>query len=96
MYLSFNISFPYKKQKSQKDYVEKTYAITKNKSLEIQVSKWGHSYTLVGLMIRPSWYSSHSGLMIELEMFNYALIVNFCDNRHWDYEEGCWEKYDEK
>lgn len=34
--------------------------------------------------------------MIELEMFNYALIVNFFDNRHWDYEEGCWEKYDEQ
>jgi hypothetical protein len=60
MYLSFNITFPYKKQKGQKDYIEKTYFITKNKSLEIQLSKWGDGYTLFGLIINPSWYQDHS------------------------------------
>ena len=94
MYLSLNISFPYKIQKQQVDYIEKTYNITKNKSLEIQLSKWGHSYTLIGLSIRPSWYQCHAGLMMEFELFNHSLIINFLDNRHWDYEKGCWEKYE--
>jgi hypothetical protein len=96
MYLSFNISFPYKKQKKQIDYVEKTWSISKNKSLELQISKWGHSWTLFGIIINPSWYRSHSGFMIELEVFNYAMIVNFYDNRHWNYEEGRWCRDDEE
>lgn len=95
MYFSFIISFPYKKQKEQVDYIEETYNITKNKSLEIQLSKWGNGYTLLGLSIKPSWYRDHSGLMIELELFNYSLILNFCDNRHWDDEKGTWSTKDE-
>jgi len=39
MYLSFSISFPYKKRKEQVDYLEKTWSISKNKSLELQISK---------------------------------------------------------
>jgi hypothetical protein len=95
MYFSFSISFPYKIQKDQIDYIEKTYVITKNKSLEIQLSKWGNGYTLFGIRIIPSWYRSHSGLEIELELFNYSLIINFCDNRHWDYQKGTWSTEDE-
>ena len=95
MYFSFSISFPYKIQKDQIDYIEKTYVITKNKSLEIQLSKWGTGYTLFGISINPSWYRSHSGLKIELELFNYSLIINFCDNRHWDYQKGTWSTEDE-
>lgn len=93
IYLRFSLSWPYKKQKSQIDYVEKTWTITKNKSLELQISKWGHSWTLIGIEFRPSMYQSHSGLFLELELFNYSIILNFCDNRHWDYKEGKWEEY---
>lgn len=96
MYLSFNISFPYKKHKKHIDYVVKTWSISKNKSLELQISKWGHSWTLFGIRISPSWYRSHSGFEVELELFNYAMIVNFYDNRHWNYEEGRWCRDDEE
>lgn len=96
MYFNFSISFPYRRQKEQVDYFEKTYSISKNKSLEIQISKWGHSFTLLGLEVRPSWYQSHSGLMIEFELFNYSLIINLCDNRHWNYQEGRWYKEGEE
>lgn len=95
MYLSFSISFPYRKEQKQVDYFEKTYAISKNKSLEIQVSRWGNGYTLFGLIVSPSWFRSHSGLMIELELLNRAIIINFCDNRHWNYQEGRWAKPEE-
>jgi hypothetical protein len=96
MYFSFNISFPYKKHNKQTDYVVKAWSISKNKSLELQISKWGHSWTLLGITITPSWYRSHSGVEIELELFNRAMIINFCDNRHWNYKEGRWCKEDEE
>ena len=90
MYLSFSFSFPYRKSKDQVDYFERTYKITENKSLEIQVSKWGYGYTLFGLTINPSWFRSHSGLEIGIDLFNWSLIVNLCDNRHWNFKEGRW------
>ena len=68
MYLSLNISFPYKKLKKQIDYVVKTWSLSKNKSLELQISKWGNSWTLFGISISPSWYRSHSGFEVELEI----------------------------
>ena len=92
MYLSFSISFPYKKQRKQIDYVEKTWRLFENKSLELQISSWATSWTLIGLSVNPSWYRSHSGLMLELELFNYSMIINFLDNRHWNYQEGRWCK----
>lgn len=92
---SFNLSWPYKVQRQQIDYVEKTWLITKNKSLELQISKWGHSWTLIGLTVRYTMRQSHAGLMLEFELFNYSLIINLCDNRHWDWQKGEWEKYDE-
>jgi hypothetical protein len=95
MYLSFNISFPYKKHTKHIDYVVKTWSISKNKSLELQISKWGNSWTLFGIIISPSWYRSHSGFLFDITLFNYCMIINFYDNRHWNYEEGRWCRDDE-
>jgi hypothetical protein len=91
MYLSLQFSFPYKKHISVKDYFFKEYSISKNKSLEIQISKWGHSYTLFGITIRPSWYQDHSGFMVDVTLFNISFIANLYDHRHWDYEKGKWD-----
>lgn len=90
-----NISFTYKKQKEAKDYVEKTWKVSTNKSLGLQITKWGSSWTLFCVDIIPSWYRSHSGLLIELGLFGYSLIIDFHDNRHWNYYEGRWCKEDE-
>jgi hypothetical protein len=96
MYLSFNISFPYKKPvKNTIKYFEKAYRITKNKSLEVEFAKFGHSYMLFCLCLNPSWYRSHSGFFFEFALFNYSLVLDFCDNRHWNYDEGRWCTEDE-
>ena len=33
----------------------------------------------------------HSGLMIEAGLFGYSCLVNFHDNRHWNYVSNRWE-----
>lgn len=90
-YFNCSIAFPYKNGgKKQIDYVEKDWKLSKNKFIELQISKWGHSWTLIGLTINPSWYRDHAGLFLEFELFNYALIINFYDHRHWYREKGRW------
>jgi hypothetical protein len=96
MYLSFNISFPYKIRKPKNiTYFDKEYSITKNKTLEVQVIKFAHSYTLFCLILNPSWYQSHSGFFFEFTLFNYSISIDFHDNRHWNYDEGRWCTEDE-
>lgn len=90
MWIGFKIRFPYKKQINQSTYICKDFSLTKNKSLEIQVSTWGNAYTLIGFDFCITRYQSHAGISLELELLNKSLIINFYDNRHWDYDKGEW------
>ncbi len=39
----------------------------------------------------------HEGLMIDIDLFNYNFCFEFCDSRHWDYENNRFynpEKFD--
>lgn len=88
----FDLTIPYRKRFPQKDYVEKTWVLSKNKSLEVQISKWGMGYTLIGLDFHIRPFQSHSGVFAEIQLLNMSLIINFFDNRHWNYSEGRWCK----
>lgn len=90
MRVALAISFPYKKQIDQKEYFEKEWSLSTNKALSIQVSRWGHGYTLFSIDIHLRRYSSHAGLFVELELLNRAIIIDFFDKRHWNYTEGRW------
>ena len=88
--LNFNISWPFK-EISRRDYIEKSWKLSKNKSVEVQLSRGGNS--LLGINIRLDIYGAdHAGLKFELEFMRHFLIVDLYDNRHWDYENHCWEK----
>lgn len=92
---SFNISWPWFKTPwaLQKDYIEKTYRLSKHKSLEIQLSKAGNS--LIGLSVDWSICRDHAGLMIDLSLFRHFFIINFYDNRHWNHEKNRYVNYDD-
>ena len=91
----FRLSWPYKIRQKQKEYFEREWSVSKNKALSIQISKWGIGYTLIGIYFMLSHRTSHAGLNLEIELFNRSFYLNFFDKRHWDYESGEWEKYDE-
>jgi len=91
IYLGFTLSWPFKDIK-QIDYFGETWGLTKNKSLEVQLSRGGNS--LLGASLTFATHGrDHAGLMIELEFLRHFFIINLYDNRHWDYENNCWEKY---
>lgn len=96
IYFNFSLYLPKKMKTDQIDYIEKDWKIYKNKAIEFQVSKWGHSWTLIGITFRPTFWQSHAGIFLELELFNYSMIINWYDVRHWDSKKGEWEIYDDK
>jgi hypothetical protein len=94
--IGLDIIIPYKKQKNQIDYVEKTWAVSENKSIEIQISKFGIGYTVLCFDLRVRTFTSHAGLTLELGILNRNLIFSFIDNRHWNYEEGRYNREGEE
>lgn len=33
----------------------------------------------------------HAGIFLIIRFFRYNINLNIHDNRHWDYENNCWE-----
>ena len=59
----------------------------KNKFIEIECFK---DNTIVSFTFRLTTQRDHSGLMVEAGLFGYSCLVNFYDNRHWDYVSNNW------
>ena len=94
--LSFYLNWPWFKDRNAdlRDQFFKCWSLSKNKSLEVQISDG--SNTLIGFDIRASVREDHAGIMFTVYLFRRFLYVSFYDNRHWDYENHCWEKQDGK
>lgn len=92
--LSFYLNWPWFKDFKDvgRDYFYKCWSLSKNKSLEVQVSKG--SNTLVGFDFRTSIREDHAGIMFTIDLFRRFLHVSFYDNRHWNDEEGRYVNYD--
>lgn len=90
---SFNIDWPwFKSMDRQIDYIEKSWKLSKNKSLEVQLSKAGKS--LIGASFRWDVKTDHAGVMFDFNLFRYFFVINFYDNRHWNYDENRYVNYD--
>lgn len=90
---SFDLKWPwFKASERQVDYIEKTWSLTKHKSLEVQLSKAGKS--LIGGIFRWDTHCDHAGVMLELSLFRHFFIINFYDTRHWNYDENRYVNYD--
>ena len=89
IYWAFRINWPFK-EISQKDYFCEDWQLTKNKNLEIQLSRGGNSLVGIRFDFAP-WGRDHAGATLELELFRHFFIINIYDRRHWDYENACWE-----
>lgn len=92
IYLSFAITWPFKYDPDfYGDYVFKNWKLTKNKSVELQISKGGDE--IIGGAFRLAFKEDHAGLMIDLSLFRRSLYFQIYDNRHWNYEKNCYEAY---
>ena len=95
-YFNFRIKNPFKtKDFNQIDYIEYDKKLTKNKCLEIQFTRW-RADTIFGFDVDAQWIGiSHGGLGFSIDLLGYFFNIKIYDHRHWDYDNHCWEKYDE-
>ena len=93
IYVEARLSWPWFKDIEQTDYIEKTWKVSKNKSLEVQLSRGGKD--LIGFDIRFTMRQDHAGLMLNLDFLRYFFVVNFYDGRHWNYEKNRYVNYDD-
>jgi hypothetical protein len=68
--------------------------ITKHTAWELE-----HTFydgMLVDLDFEFTTKQDHAGIRFSLGVFGYAVGFSIYDTRHWDQENNCWKKYDEK
>jgi hypothetical protein len=41
------------------------------------------------------WGQDHAGPLLMLDLFNYGVVLNWYDKRHWSYEKGTWHTDDD-
>lgn len=70
--------------------------ISKNKNIEVEMYISSLRDELFYINIDLRWFGrDHAGPSIELGVVGYHFSVGIYDGRHWDYDLGRWEKYDE-
>jgi hypothetical protein len=97
MHIHLGIDNPFHKNSDtlQKDYFCKTWSLSTNRTLEIQISRWSKTVnSLVDFELDLRWRGQdHAGPRIEIGLFNHSVIIYLMDNRHWNWKTNDWEKY---
>lgn len=79
------------------NYICRHWKISKNKNLELQVSRWGQMDSFVNLEVDLRWNgTSHAGPSFLLEIGRYFFCIKLYDGRNWDYKRNRWTEYDEE
>ena len=75
------------------NYYNKVWRITKNKSIEIQISRWNNLTNLIDIQfnIEPSGHD-HAGADFNVTLLHFYAMIHLYDRRHWDYDNNCWRE----
>ncbi len=89
---SFNIANPFKHEPF-KDYWQRDFSISKNKTFEIGFYKY--AWNLLEFQLDLRWRGrDHAGPSIEVGIFGYTARIGISDNRHWNSITNDWQEYD--
>jgi hypothetical protein len=94
IHIAAHIRWPFKKWRSTQEYLYKTWNVSKNKTIELQIDRCGND--IIGFSFSFTIKEDHAGLMIDLSLLRYSINFQFVDNRHWNPEENRWVNYDNK
>ena len=73
-----------------KNIYDRSWAVSKNRTLEIQFDRY--NYELLGLSFDLRWSGqSHAGPDFEINILGWCVRISLPDNRHWDSETNDWE-----
>ena len=88
IYLNLNIHNPWSNRFG--NVCNNTGPITKNKTWEIEILK---TESLFRSEFQYTIMQDHAGIGIAIGLLGWELHIRVYDNRHWDYENKCWEVY---
>ena len=88
IYLNLNIRNPWSNR--FENVWNNAGSITKNKSWGIEILK---TENLVRVEFQYTVMQDHAGIQLELGLLGWEYHIGAHDNRHWDYENKCWEVY---
>lgn len=90
---NFSIRNPWTKDSPEsKTYFSYESLLNKNWGISIQCSQMG-CYDLLGLELDLSWRGEdHAGPCINVEILGYLVRFKIYNTKHWDYDNGTWEK----
>lgn len=97
MRLTFRLLNPFYKTNNDfesKDYFYRHWTLSKNKSAEIQISRFDRFHLIDCTVDLHWWGDDHAGPALDLNFLGYMFNVKVYDHRHWDYDNHCWEKYE--
>lgn len=66
------------------------FRVSKNKTLEFQAGTWSN-WSYFQFQLTWSRKTDHAGFLFYIELFGLNFNFEIHDNRHWDYENDCWE-----
>ncbi len=88
LYSSISITNPLVKRDYKNNcLLSKAFFLTKRKTLEIQINGLDLK-EIVDISFNIRTNQCHSGFDLTLGLFGAKLIVQFYDNRHWNYGEN--------
>ena len=70
----------------------KDWLVAKHKAIELEFIR--HAYNLFEVHISTPIRQDHAGVRIVLALLGYGVHFTFYDTRHWNYDKGRWEIYD--
>jgi hypothetical protein len=69
--------------------------VSEHKSFQAELYQ-GYADRIFVLSIDLTWTGSdHAGPGFSIILFGWEFSASFYDDRHWDYVNGCWHKYDD-
>lgn len=96
--LNVNVGNPWHKGKNQRpgvDYIEEEWLVSEYKFLSLQLTRWSMA-RLFSLRLDLGWFGEdHAGPELTIELFGYMFHVSLKDTRHWNYDEGRFQTYEE-
>ena len=95
IFFNFALHNPWHNEKNWpwKDLWQKSWTLTKNKSLEVCVDYYPYTFAYTNINLR--WKGiDHAGPEFGIGFLGLGLQIQINDSRHWDYDTNDWQKYD--
>lgn len=94
IHFKFGLFNPFSKTKFDPCFgFNKHGKLSKYKSWEIEYER---TNVIINFGFELSVRRSHAGISLWVGLLGHSVSFEICDDRHWDYDNNCWEVYEKR